>query len=93
MITTVSISDFRRNLSKYLTKAKDGKDIVLKDEKKGEIIAKITIDKQFDRTSFMQTLHKTAGIFTAEKHPEWKTKKDVMSWVRKSRQEADRIFE
>ena len=33
----------------------------------------------------LTALKETAGILSDEEHPEWKTSKDVASWVRESR--------
>lgn len=92
MTITVSISQFRQNISDYLEKAKAGNTIVLKDEKKGEEIAQVVGKKKFDPESFGRALKAAAGTFTAKNHPEWRTKKQVISWVEKSRAEADRSF-
>lgn len=92
MTITVSISQFRQNISDYLSRVKAGNTIILKDEKKDEVVAEIVGKKKFDLESFKRTLRKTAGTFTAENHPEWKTKKDVIRWVEESRKAADRTF-
>lgn len=92
MTITVSISQFRQNISDYLEKAKAGNIIVLKDEKKGEEVAQVVGKKQFDLDSFKKTLRKVAGTFTAENHPEWRTKRDVIRWVEQGRKAADRSF-
>jgi len=92
MIKTVSISDFRDNLSDYLAQIKKGDEVIIKDYKKDEIIAQISNRKQFDMSSFKQVLGEVAGTFTAQKHPEWKTRKDISSWVRKTRKAAQRTF-
>ncbi len=35
-------------------------------------------------------LEATAGILSAEDHPEWETSEKVAAWVRESRQQSDR---
>jgi len=92
MTTTVSISQFRQNISSYLDQVKKGDTIILKDEKKDEEIAQILGKKRFDLESFKKTLRRVAGTFTVESHPEWKTKRDVIKWVEASRRAADRTF-
>lgn len=92
MTTTVSISQFRQNISNYLTQVREGNTIILKDEKKGQEVAQIVGKKNFDLESFKRTLHRVAGTFTAENHPEWRTKRDVIKWVERERAKADRTF-
>lgn len=92
MTITVSISDFRQNIAQYLAQTKAGHTLLLKDNKKGEIIATLTGRKKFNPEVFGRTLRSVAGTFTAKNHPEWKTKKNVIRWVEKSRKLADRSF-
>ncbi len=92
MTITVSISDFRQNISDYLAKARAGDTIVLKDEKKNEEVAELIGKKKWDAVAFRKALHEAAGVFTAKNHPEWRTKRDVIRWVEKSRKAADRTF-
>lgn len=92
MTLTVSVSQFRQHLSDYLAKARDGYTVILKDEKKNEEIVQIITKKKFNPETFGETLKAAAGIFTAENHPEWRTKKDVIRWVEQSRKAADRNF-
>jgi antitoxin (DNA-binding transcriptional repressor) of toxin-antitoxin stability system len=92
MTLTVSISQFRQHLSDYIAKAKDGYTVILKDAKKNEEIVQIMAKKKFNPETFGKTLKAVAGVFTAEKHPEWRTKRDVIRWLQKSRKAADRKF-
>ena len=92
MTITVSISDFRQNLSDYITKVKEGDTIVLKDEKKGEELAHVNPVKKSTIGDLLAYVKKNGPIFTTKNHPEWRTKKDVAAWVRKSRKEAERDF-
>lgn len=92
MTITTSISHFRQHISEYLAKVKAGHTIMLKDEKKGETIAEIVGTKKFDPEAFGRALKEATGVFTVKSHPEWKTKRDVIRWVKKSRATADRIF-
>lgn len=92
MTITVSISQFRQNISSYLAQVQAGNTVVLKDEKKEEEIAQLTGKKKFDLVAFKRTLRKVAGTFTAKNHPEWRTKRDVIRWVEEGRKAADRSF-
>lgn len=92
MTTVVSISQFRQNIAAYLAKINDGYTVILKDEKRGQEIAQLISNKQFNPQTFEKTLRAAFGIFTAENHPEWQTKGDVINWVKKGRKLADRKF-
>lgn len=92
MTLTVSISEFRNNLADYLDKLSDGTHLLLKDEKKDKLVAEIVGRKEFDPVAFQKALDKAAGVFTAENHPEWRTKKDVIKWLRETRKNFDRKF-
>ena len=92
MTITVSISQFRQNISKYIEQAQAGHIIVLRDKKKDETVAELTGKKKFDPIAFGKALKAAAGTFTAKNHPEWRTKKDVIRWVAKERKAADRTF-
>ena len=92
MTITVSISDFRNNISDYLAQVRAGDKIVLRDEKKNEDVAELTGKKKFDPKRFWSVLKKNSGIFTAKNHPEWRTKRQVIAWVEKGRKDADRTF-
>lgn len=92
MIITVSISQFRQDISKYIQQAQSGHTIILKDEKKNEEVAQLRGKKKFDLDSFKRALKKASGTFTAKNHPEWRTKRDVIRWVEKERAKAERTF-
>ena len=92
MTITVSISEFRQNISEYLAKVRAGDIIVLKDSKKGEEIAEVIGKQKWDSVAFRKALHQVAGSIKALSHPEWKTKHDVIRWVTKSRHAAERTF-
>lgn len=92
MTLTVSVSQFRQHLSDYIAKARDGYTVILKDEKKNEEIVQILTKKKFNPETFGKSLKAASGIFTAENHPEWRTKKDVIRWLQKSRKASDRKF-
>ena len=40
--------------------------------------------------TLLAALKATAGIFSAEDHPEWETSAKVAAWVRESRQQSDK---
>lgn len=92
MTLIVSISQFRQNIADYIVKAKEGHTILLKDEKKGQQIAQLVGRKEFNPQTFEKALRAASGIFTAENHPEWRTKKDIIRWLRKERLAAERHF-
>lgn len=92
MTLTVSISEFRNNISSYLTKVSEGNQVLIKDGKKNIAIAQISKVHSFDKETFKQALLSSAGVFTAENHPEWATKKKVIAWLRKTRLANERSF-
>lgn len=92
MTLTVSISELRSNLSEYLDKVAKGDNLVIRDEKKNKGIAQVSKLKSFDPDAYEQAMRRAAGVFTAENHPEWRTKKDIINWLRKSRMSDDRKF-
>lgn len=92
MTIAISVSQFRQNIADYIAKAKEGHTILLKDERKGQQIAQLTGKKEFNPDTFEKALRAAGGIFTAENHPEWRTKKDVIKWLRKERLAAERHF-
>lgn len=92
MTITVSISQFRQNISDYLQKVREGHRVSLRDAKRDEVVASIVPEKRFDPDAFRNAMYKAAGIFTAKNHPEWRTKRQVIRWLEKSRAAADRTF-
>lgn len=92
MTVIVSISEFRQHIAEYIAKAKNGHTIVVKDEKKGQEIAKLVGNNTFNPESFGKALKAASGTFTTENHPEWRTKEDVIQWVEEGRKAADRTF-
>ncbi len=92
MTLTVSISDFRNNMSKYLDKISQGNQVLIRDDKKDINVAQINPVQSFDPEAFERALDRAAGVFTAKNHPEWRTKKDVINWLRKTRKKFDREF-
>ena len=92
MSITVSVSQLRNNISDYLEKAKLGTKVLVRDDKKDKMIAEITQTKTFNKDTYEKVLRKSAGIFTAENHPEWRTKSDVSKWLEKNRLADERTF-
>jgi hypothetical protein len=92
MIINVSISRFRQNLADYIAKVSAGHTVILENGKKEQQIIQITGRKKFNSDTFGKALMEASGIFTAENHPEWQTKEDVVNWVEKGRLSADRHF-
>ncbi len=93
MIITVSIGEFRQNISDYLARAQAGHRIILKDEKKGEEVAEIVGKKKFDPVAFRAMLDRVAGVFTVKNHPQWATKAKIEKWLRESRKRDERNFD
>ena len=92
MILRVSVSDFRDNIADYLDRVAQGVTIVIKDEKRNRELAQVVGRKTFDPVAFKKVLREVAGTFTEKNHPEWRTKRDVIKWVERSRQAAERKF-
>lgn len=92
MTLTVSISQLRNNMSDYLEKVMQGNRVIIRDEKKDAAIAELTKTKSFDEDAFESALRKAAGVFTAENHPEWKTKSKISAWLTKNRLSDERSF-
>lgn len=93
MTMTVSISDFRDDISGYLDRVKRGDTVVIKDEKKDEEIAEIKAKKKFDPIAYRRMLKRVSGTFTARDHPEWASLPKIVSWVNTSRKQAERSFD
>jgi antitoxin (DNA-binding transcriptional repressor) of toxin-antitoxin stability system len=92
MIVTVSISDLRNNIAQYLEQVTKGTRVFVRDEKRDKIIAQISRNASFDSAAYEKALRKAAGIFTADNHPEWKSKEDIVNWLNKTRLANDRKF-
>ena len=91
MNITVSISEFRDNISDYLNKVSRGVTIVIKDEKKGQEIAKVTATQKWDPVAYRLMLKRMAeNPISAKDHPEWATRKKVEKWLRQTRKNFDR---
>ncbi len=89
---TISISQFREDIAGYISRVRSGDRVVLRDAKKGEIVAEVVGKKSFDPAAFRRALRRAAGVFSAKNHPEWRTKRHVMAWVERSRAAEDRIY-
>lgn len=92
MTLTASVSELRSNISDYLEKVAKGAKVLIRDEKKGKTVAQISQVFSFDKDAFEKSLRKVAGNFSAKNHPEWKTKRDVEKWLRKTRLSSNRSF-
>ena len=88
----VSVSQFRQNVSDYISKAKNGHVVILKDEKKDQQLVQLVGKKEFNPEAFGKALKAASGIFTAQNHPQWQTKNDVIKWIQKERLASDRNF-
>lgn len=96
MTVTVSISDFRDDISGYLERIKRGDFVVIRDEKKGVNVAEVTAVKKFDQkkyaADYKKMLRSLKGI-RAKDHPEWATQAKVEKWLRQTRMNAERSFD
>lgn len=92
MTLTVSISELRNNLAQYLERVASGVNLLVRDEKKGQLVAEITGKKEFNPDRFERVLQSAAGVFTKKNHPEWTDKKDIIKWLEKERLSSDRKF-
>lgn len=92
MTITVSVSQFRQNVSDYLQKVREGHRVTLRDAKRDEIVASIVPEKQFDPEAFRRALYVAAGSISAKDHPEWATPAKISRWLRKERKAAERHF-
>lgn len=92
MTFTVSVSELRSNLAQYLERVANGANLLVRDEKKNRLVAELVGKKEFDPNSFEKALNASAGVFTAENHPEWSTKKDIIRWLEKERKASERHF-
>ncbi|MEK7617410.1 MAG: hypothetical protein AAB414_05150 [Patescibacteria group bacterium] len=79
-------------MSKYLDKVSQGNQVLIRDDKRDMSVAQINPVQTFDPVAFQKALDKAAGVFSAENHPEWRTKKDVIKWLRETRKNFDRKF-
>lgn len=92
MIVTTSVSQLRSNISSYLDQVSRGTSLLVRDEKRKKVIAKISQFSQFNSDTYQKALKKASGSFTSENHPEWTTQADVSTWLTNSRQTSDRIL-
>lgn len=90
---TVSVSDLRTNMSKYLAQVERGVKVLVRDNKRNKTVAQLTSYRDFDPVAYEEALRKASGVFTAERHPEWKTLGDVKKWLGETRANANRKFE
>lgn len=92
MTLTVSISELRNNLAEYLERVANGANLLVRDEKKEKLVAELVGKKEFNPVSFKKALRAAAGVFTIKNHPEWRTKRDVIRWLKKERLASERHF-
>ena len=90
MNISTSVSQFRQQIADYISKAKDGHTIILRDEKKGEQIAVLSGKKKFDPATFEKALKSASGVISSENHPEWQSRKEISRWLVRERKAADR---
>lgn len=93
MTITVSVGDFRNNLSRYLDDIARGATVVVKDQKKKLEVAQVKNQHRFDPVAYEAALRAAAGVFTAKNHPEWATRAKVVQWVQTMRKANERHFD
>lgn len=93
MTQVVSISDFRDNISSYLSQVQQGNKLILTDKKRGKVVAEVVKRDKTELEEYREMLKKVAGTFTAKNHPEWATRKKVDQWLRKTRLASNRKFD
>jgi antitoxin (DNA-binding transcriptional repressor) of toxin-antitoxin stability system len=75
MNLTVSVSDFRDNLTDYLSLLQQGKKVIVKDARKDKPLVELTSVKpeQFDWDNYIKEVKKLAGSnFLAGDESDWK---------------------
>lgn len=93
MTITVSIGDFRQNLSGYLVQVSKGHNIMIKDDKKGRNIAELNPVQNWDPTAYRAMLkRRLAHPISIKEHPEWATRAKVEKWLRRTRMADERKF-
>ncbi|PIS22021.1 hypothetical protein COT50_04165 [candidate division WWE3 bacterium CG08_land_8_20_14_0_20_41_10] len=92
MTVTASVTQLRDNMSWYMDSVSKGTSVLVRDKRKNIEIAKIVSSQGYDKDAYQRTLKKVAGVFTAEKHPQWETKKAIGEWLENSRQQSERSF-
>lgn len=86
MTQIVSVSDFRQDISKYFDMVEQGDVVVVRDEKKGEDLVKITHAQNWNPAAYGKMLQKlAANPISAKDHPEWATRAKVNKWLRQTR--------
>jgi|SRR3989344_5374291 len=94
MTVTVSFTDFRDNLSDYARQAKQGTTVIVKDNKRGEELIRVTGGQNWNPKAYKAMLKRMlANPISAKDHPEWATPKSVEDWLRKSRLADERKFD
>jgi len=92
MTDIVSITELRSNISTYLGRAVRGGRVLIRDEKRQQTIAQITPVHSFDKLVYERAVKKAVGVFSAQAHPEWRTRTGVVRWLQKSRVDDERTF-
>lgn len=69
---TVSVSEFRKNLSDYLEKVKEGEEIVVRDEREREDLAELRPPEEKNWDEIMKAVEKAYGMWADIPEDEWK---------------------
>lgn len=92
MDVTVSVSQFRSNVSSYLGKVSQGVRIAIRDDKRKVILAHVTGGSSFDAQAYGVALLRAGGILTGEQHPEWKSLPALRRWIENTRHTDERTM-
>ena len=91
MTHTVSISEFRNNLTSYIGIVSRGDTVIIKDSKKGEEMVTVTKTQKWDPIAHEAVLTRMLeNPITAKVHPEWATRAKVEKWLRNTRSSWNR---
>lgn len=84
MATTVSVSEFRRNLSDWLERAREGERIVVRDEREREDVAELRPAEEKNWDEIMKAVEELRGSWSEEDYRAWKKRKTRMTrnWKR-----------
>jgi antitoxin (DNA-binding transcriptional repressor) of toxin-antitoxin stability system len=86
--TYVNVTDLRDNLADWIDLVRY-KGESLNIMRRGKVVA-LMLPKQRDEDNYAKVVKKAAGVFSAEKHPEWSGLDDIVKWVNKGRKLSER---
>lgn len=72
MATTVSVSEFRRNLSDWLERAREGEKVIVRDEREREDVAEVRPAEKKNWDEIMKAVEETRGMWADIPEREWR---------------------